>query len=198
MKKIIIASKNKGKINEIKNFLLPLQYEVFSLLDIPGIDDIPETGSTFEENALLKAKAVYNKVMIPVLSDDSGLMVDYLNGEPGVYSARYAGNNSTDEKNTELLLKNLSGVKENNRKAQFKCIMVFYDGVNERIFEGTCYGRISYEQKGNNGFGYDPVFIPEGYEKTFSELPLEIKNKVSHRVNALRSFVKFIELEKSV
>lgn len=198
MKKIIIASKNKGKINEIKNFLLPLQYEVFSLLDIPGIDDIPETGSTFEENALLKAKAVYNKVMIPVLSDDSGLMVDYLNGEPGVYSARYAGNNSTDEKNTELLLKNLSGVKENNRKAQFKCIMVFYDGVNERTFEGTCYGRISYEQKGNNGFGYDPVFIPEGYEKTFSELPLEIKNKVSHRVNALRSFVKFIELEKSV
>lgn len=198
MKKIFIASKNKGKINEIKSFLNPFGYEIFSLHDVHGIDDIPETGSTFEENALIKAKAVYDAVKIPVLSDDSGLMVDYLKNKPGVYSARYAGDNSSDEKNTGLLLQNLNGVTENNRKAHFKCVIVLFDGVNERFFEGVCNGRISFEPKGNNGFGYDPVFIPDGYDKTFAELPSEIKNKISHRGLALRSLIKFIELENSM
>lgn len=198
MKKIFIASKNKGKINEIKSFLNPFGYEIFSLHDVHGIDDIPETGSTFEENALIKAKAVYDVVKIPVLSDDSGLLVDYLNGQPGVYSARYSGKNPTDEKNTALLLKNLSIAAEPERTAHFKCVIVLYDGLNERYFEGVCYGRISNEPRGNEGFGYDPVFIPDGYEKTFAELPADIKNKISHRGNALRSLVKFIELENSM
>lgn len=195
MKKILIASKNEGKITEVKSFLLPLGYEVFSLNDMNGFPDIPETGDTFEENALQKARAVFDIVKIPVLSDDSGLLVDYLNGKPGVYSARYAGSNSTDEKNIELLLKNLSGAEENNRRAHFKCVMVLYDGINVRYFEGICGGRISHEPKGLNGFGYDPVFIPDGYDKTFAELHAEIKNNISHRGNALRNFIKFIELE---
>lgn len=198
MKKIFIASKNKGKINEIKSYLFPFEYEVFSLLDFHGIEDIPETGSTFEENALIKAKAVYNIVKIPVLSDDSGLLVDYLNGDPGVYSARYAGKDSTDEKNTELLLQNLTGVDGIDRNAKFKCVMVLFDGINERYFEGVCDGRITLEPRGSGGFGYDPVFIPDGYDRTFAELPVEIKNKISHRGNALRSLVKYIELENSM
>jgi XTP/dITP diphosphohydrolase len=126
--KIFIASKNNGKIKEIKSVLNPLNIEVLSLLDRPDIDDIKETGKTFQANALIKAKEVYEKVNMPVLADDSGLEVDFLNGAPGVYSARYAGENATDIQNCEKLLKQLNGVPSDKRGAKFRCVLVLIDG----------------------------------------------------------------------
>ncbi len=197
-KKIFIASKNKGKILEIRTIINHLGFEVFSLLDTPDIDDIPETGNTFEENAFIKAKSVYDIVKIPVLADDSGLEVDLLNGAPGVYSARFSGEDANDKKNNELLLNKLGDAVFKDRTARFKCVLVYYDGVNKRTFEGTCEGNIITYEKGNNGFGYDPLFIPIGFAQTFGELDHEVKNKISHRSKALQSFIKFIELEKIV
>ncbi len=198
MKKIFIASKNKGKINEIRSYLMGMNYEVFSLLDTPEIPDIEETGSTFEENALLKAKFVFNIVKIPVLADDSGLEVDFLKGAPGIYSARYSGENASDMNNNDKLLKELEDVDFNQRTAAFKCVMCLYDGLNERYFDGVCEGNIISYQKGEKGFGYDPLFMPKGYSMTFAELGLDIKNKMSHRGKALLSLKKFLELEEKM
>jgi XTP/dITP diphosphohydrolase len=198
MKKIFIASKNQGKVKEIKSILSGFNIEFFSLIDSPNIPDIEETGTTFEENAFIKAKAVYDKVQIPVLADDSGLEVDYLGGVPGVYSARYAGKNATDAQNCKKLLVELDGVESKNRTARFKCILVLYDGVSKRFFEGACEGNIITSPRGTGGFGYDPLFVPEGYEKTFAELDLSTKNKISHRGKALASLKKFLDLEFEV
>ncbi len=195
MKKLFIASKNKGKINEIRAFLREMHYEVFSLLDTPDIPDIEETGKTFEENALLKAKAVFNIVKIPVLSDDSGLEVDYLKGAPGIFSARYSGINATDKDNIDKLLTELKDIDFNQRTARFKCVICLYDGIIERFFEGVCYGNILTYPKGENGFGYDPLFMPKGYSLTFAELDQNTKNKISHRGIALLSLKKFLEIE---
>ncbi len=198
MKKIFIASKNKGKISEIRTYLGEMDYEVFSLLDTPEIPDIEETGSTFEENALLKAKFVFNVVKIPVLADDSGLEVDYLHGAPGVYSARYSGENASDKDNNDKLLKELKDIEYNQRTAAFKCVMCLYDGLNERYFDGICEGNIITYQKGEKGFGYDPLFMPKGYSLTFAELGPDVKNKISHRGKALLSLKKFLELEEKM
>lgn len=194
-KKIFIASKNKGKINEIRTIINHLGFEVFSLLDTPDINDIPETGSTFEENAFIKAKSVYDIVKIPVLADDSGLEVDLLNGAPGIYSARFSGENANDKKNNELLLNKLGDAEFKERTARFRCVLVYFDGINKRIFDGTCEGNIITYEKGSNGFGYDPLFMPAGYAQTFGELDNEVKNKISHRSKALQSFIKYVELE---
>lgn len=202
MKKLFIASKNQGKITEIKSYLKDMEYEVFSLLDTHKIPDIKETGTTFEENALIKAKAVYNIVKIPVLADDSGLEVDFLNGAPGVYSARFAGEtagtvvSATDEKNNAKLLAELGDIALNERTARFKCVIVLYDGVSERYFDGICEGIINTAPKGDKGFGYDPLFIPNGFSETYAELGLNVKNKISHRGKALLSLKKFLELEE--
>lgn len=198
MKKIFVASKNKGKISEIRSYLAPLDYELFSLIDIPDIPDIEETGSTFEENALIKAKAVYNIVKIPVLADDSGLEVDLLGGRPGVYSARYSGEGAADEKNISKLLTELGGSKFEERTARFKCIIALYDGINERLFEGTCEGNIIHYPKGTDGFGYDPIFMPRGCSLTFAEMDSDSKNRISHRGLALESLVKFMKLENTM
>ncbi|NOS85723.1 MAG: XTP/dITP diphosphatase [Ignavibacteria bacterium] len=197
MKKIFIASTNKGKISEIRSYLAPMGYELFSLLDNPGIPDIEETGLTFEENALIKAKAVFDVVKIPVLADDSGLEVDLLGGRPGVYSARYSGEGATDEKNVTKLLNEL-GDNVKNRTARFRCVIALYDGMNERFFDGVCEGNITFHPKGKDGFGYDPVFMPIGYQQTFSELGVDVKNTISHRGKALLSLVKFLELENTM
>ena len=200
MKKLFIASKNKGKIEEIK-FCLTLGFsgqdiELLSFLDYPEIPDIPETGTTFEENACLKAKAVYDIVKIPVLADDSGLEVDYLNGAPGVYSSRYAGENATDGDNCAKLLKELENADPDKRTAQFKCVIVYYDGDIMKVFEGICNGTIIYEKRGSGGFGYDPLFVPDGYSQNFAELEPEIKNKISHRGRALQKLYGFLLKEK--
>lgn len=198
MKKIFVASKNKGKIEEIRTFLTKLGYEIFSLLDTPHIHDVDETGNSFEDNALLKAKTIFQIVNIPVLADDSGLEVDHLNGRPGIFSARYSGKNATDKSNIDKLLQELEGVKLNERTARFKCVICLYDGVSERFFDGICEGFIITSPRGEKGFGYDPIFIPKEYTLTFSELGLDVKNQISHRGKALKSFREFLELEEKV
>jgi len=190
--KIFIASRNRGKIREIENSLTGLNISFSSLLDISDIQDIKETGKTFEENALIKAQASYNKVRIPVLADDSGLEADYLKGEPGVLSARYAGEVTDDLKNCRKLLKKFHGVSSSDRKARFRCILVFLDENVPKYFEGVCNGTIIEEMRGVNGFGYDPLFVPDGFSKTFAELDLETKNKISHRGIALQKLKNFL------
>jgi len=198
MTKIFIASKNKGKIEEIRSYLTGFGFEIFSLLDAPEIPDVVETGSSFEENALLKAKAVYDVVKIPVLADDSGLEVDALGGSPGIYSARFSGEGANDETNNLKLLLELENVPAEKRTARFICVLVVYDGTNSRCFDGACEGKIAFSPSGSNGFGYDPLFIPEGYEQSFGELGNAVKSKISHRAKALLSLKKFLDLEKSM
>jgi len=198
MKKIFIASKNSGKIKEIKAYLSELGIEIFSLLDMYGFNDIAETGNTFEENAFIKAKALFDIVKLPVLADDSGLEVDTLNGAPGIYSARYAGPGASDSDNIRKLLDELQDVQPDSKTARFKCILVLYDGISKRSFEGVCEGRIIDSTRGDEGFGYDPVFVPNGYEKTFAELGVKVKNKLSHRAKALKSLQDFLKMERSV
>jgi len=198
MKKVFIATKNTGKVKQLRSFLVPMGYEIFSLIDAPEFPEIKETGTTFEENALIKAKALYDVVKIPVLADDSGLEVDLLQGRPGVLSARFSGEGATDEKNNAKLLKELGDSVLSERTARFRCIIALYDGLSARYFEGTCEGNIGFQLKGANGFGYDPLFVPGGYTQTFAELGVEIKNRVSHRGKALQSLVKFLELENTM
>lgn len=188
MNKILIATTNKNKVWEIKEILLSIMPEVefLNLNDFPKVKEPEENGKTFFENALIKAKYYYSIFKIPVITDDSGLEVFALNGEPGVKSARYAGPNSTQKDLIEKLLTNLKG--KTDRRAKFVCVAVFMYNKDNYIFaEGTVNGIITNKPRGNYGFGYDPVFIPDGYDKTFAELGPEIKNKISHRRNAFFS-----------
>lgn len=198
MKKIFVATKNEGKVKEIRSYLAPMGYEIFSLIDVPEFPEIEETGSTFEDNALIKAKALFDLVKIPVMADDSGLEVDLLNSRPGVYSARFSGDDATDERNNSKLLEELGDSGLNERTAIFRCVIALYDGLSVRYFEGTCEGNIAFQFKGTNGFGYDPLFVPRGYTQTFAELDVEIKNRISHRGKALQSLVKYLELENTM
>lgn len=183
-KKIILASNNKNKIREVSEILSPLGYEVVSQREAGADFEVEETGKTFAENAALKARAVYDFCKTPVIADDSGLEVDFLNGAPGVYSHRYAGENATDADRNNKLLGELSGVPEEKRGAQFVCTICFIDeNGNEETVKGVCRGVIGYEAKGENGFGYDPVFMYG--EKSFAELDADEKNKISHRARAL-------------
>jgi non-canonical purine NTP pyrophosphatase, rdgB/HAM1 family len=166
--------------------------EVLSLKDIDCHDEIPETADTLLGNAVMKAEYIYNKYNIDCFADDTGLEVDSLNGEPGVYSARYANPNGHDSMaNMQKLLHKLYGME--NRKAHFKTVICLILNGKQHIFEGIIQGRIGKEMKGNNGFGYDPIFIPEGYDKCFAELPSNIKNKISHRAKAIEKLIKFIK-----
>lgn len=189
MQRLIVASSNKGKIKEIRE-LIGDKFDVISMKDA-GIDtDVEENGTTFEENALIKAKAIYNICHEPVISDDSGLIVDALGGEPGVYSARYAGTRHDDAANNAKLLKNLEGVSD--RKARFCSAVVYYDGNRTETAKGFVEGKIAYSPRGNNGFGYDPLFISDELGKTFGEATDEEKNAISHRARALRALCKLI------
>lgn len=188
--KIIFATNNKNKLLEIKQ-IVQQGIEILSLEDIGFKGDIPETKATIEGNALQKAAFIFDRYQIPVFADDTGLEVDALNGEPGVYSARYAGNDCTSEDNIQLLLKNLEGVS--NRNAQFKTIIAFQlDQHTTHCFEGIVKGNITDKKQGVSGFGYDPVFTPMDYQVTFAEMPSEEKNKISHRGIATRKFVEFV------
>lgn len=185
MKNLIVATKNKGKVAEIEDSLKDLDFKILSLAATFGFPEIEETGSTFEENARIKAERVYEHFKILTLADDSGLETDALKGEPGVYSARYSGDEATDASNCEKLLLELEKTEVKNRTARFRCVMVLTDGKTEKVFEGVCEGKIINEKRGDDGFGYDPLFVPEGYDKTFAELDLETKNRISHRGKAL-------------
>lgn len=194
MKKIVIATKNEGKIKEMKNFLHGIDFEFLTLNDFPGMTEIAEDGKTFEDNAMKKAKAVFEHAKLTTIADDSGLEVNYLSGEPGVHSARFAGDNATDHQNNEKLLELLKDVPMEERKARFKCVIVLYNSLyNNIVFEGKCLGYVIDEQKGDFGFGYDPLFVPENNTKTFGELDLVTKNKISHRGKALSSLRNYLE-----
>ena len=182
--KLLVASKNKKKIKELKEILEPAGVIVLTSEDIGGIPDVEENGTSFEENASLKAIEIAKLTGNYVFADDSGLEVEALNDAPGIYSARYAGENATDQERIDKLLYNLKN--EVNRKARFVCVIAISDKKgNTKTFRGEIYGRIIEKPKGSSGFGYDPVFIPDGYNQTFAELSQEIKNKISHRANAL-------------
>ena len=193
--KVILASNNRHKLEEIKKILSPLGYEVVSQSEAGCDIDVEETGTTFEENAALKARAVYERTKTAVISDDSGLEVDFLNGAPGVYSHRYAGENATDADRCAKLLSELEGVKESERTARFVCVLCFIDeNGKELVIRGTCEGIIGTERRGENGFGYDPVFMYG--DRSFAELSPEEKNSVSHRADALRKFSETISRMK--
>ena len=185
MKKLILASSNKGKINEIKE-MLP-DYEILSMADVGFAGDIEENGTTFEENAVIKARAVWEKTGHTVLADDSGLEVDAINKEPGIYSARYLGEDTPFDQKMDDILRRLEDVPDEKRTARFVCAMaaVLPDG-SEKTVRGTMEGFIGYEKKGTNGFGYDPIFVVPEYELTVAQLDSDQKNRISHRGAALR------------
>lgn len=188
--KIVFASSNPNKIKEIKQ-LVPNTIEILSLEDIGCFETIPETAQTIEGNALLKAEYVYEKYGLPCFADDTGLEVDFLNGEPGVYSARYAGANKNAENNMNKLLQKLDGIS--NRKAQFKTVICLKIDSKTELFTGIVKGTIGCEKRGNQGFGYDPIFFPDSSNRTFAEMSLEEKAELSHRAIALKKCITFLQ-----
>ncbi|MDR1116870.1 MAG: RdgB/HAM1 family non-canonical purine NTP pyrophosphatase [Oscillospiraceae bacterium] len=189
--KAVIASNNRKKLEEMKYILGEKGFELLSLEDIGFSGEIEETGSTFEENALIKARRIAEFSGMPAISDDSGLVVDALGGEPGVYSARYGGDScKSDRQRYELLLKNMAGVK--NRSARFVSCIACVDPVSGRVItaEGSCEGEIAEAPSGDGGFGYDPVFIAASLGRTMAEISPEEKNKISHRARAIEEFAK--------
>lgn len=192
MKKVIIATNNAHKVTEIRDVFAPLGWEVMSLNEAGIGSDPEENGSTFVENARIKARAAHELSGCAVLADDSGLIVDALDGAPGVFSSRYAGEDGNDVANNALLLENLEEVAAEDRTAHFSCVLVFIDNDGtETVAEGRVDGLIGFEPKGDEGFGYDPLFLPDdfGNEKTFAQLGLAEKQKVSHRARALQSLL---------
>ncbi|MBF0331810.1 MAG: XTP/dITP diphosphatase [Candidatus Omnitrophica bacterium] len=194
MKELLIATKNKGKVREIDNLLGPLGFKVTSLLDHANMPEIIEDAETFRGNAAKKAVVIARHTGVLVMGEDSGLEVDALDGRPGVYSARYSGEQATDESNNDLLLKELSGVPYEKRTARYRCAMAFADkDALIDVVEGACEGIITSERRGTNGFGYDPLFLIPAYQKTFGELDLTVKQTMSHRAQALKKFLKLLE-----
>ncbi|MDE6355444.1 MAG: non-canonical purine NTP diphosphatase [Prevotella sp.] len=200
--KIVFATNNRNKLAEIQS-ILGDRFEIVSLKDIGCYADIPETGSTLEENAMQKARYIYDNYGLSVFADDTGLEVDALGGAPGVYSARYAGGEGHDsEANMTRLLSELG--ENNNRKAQFRTVIALLlkdDSATDnnqpepagKLFEGIAKGEIILERRGGEGFGYDPIFMPKGYDRTFAELGLDVKNKISHRAKAVERLAEYLK-----
>ncbi len=197
--RLLIASGNQHKIDELKSILEPHKIDVIAPVEIGGIPEVEETGTTFEENASLKAVEIAKLKNIYVFADDSGLEVEALDWKPGIYSARYAGPNASDLDRINKLLKELNNTK--NRKARFVCVIAISNPEGNVItFRGEAYGKILHSPKGTSGFGYDPVFQPDGYEKTFAELDSLEKNRISHRANAMKKalpeLIKIVQSSK--
>lgn len=190
MQEIVFATNNQNKLHEVSN-LLGNKYKVLGLKDIGCEEEIPETAETLEGNALLKAQYVYQNYGKNCFSDDTGLEVEALNNAPGVYSARYAGEEKSAEENMNKLLLELG--ENSNRKAQFRTVVALIIDGQELLFEGAVHGNIIHNKRGGQGFGYDPIFIPNGYDKTFAELPLSEKNKISHRALAVKKLIAYLE-----
>ncbi|MBE97660.1 MAG: non-canonical purine NTP pyrophosphatase, RdgB/HAM1 family [Flammeovirgaceae bacterium] len=188
MKQICFVTGNKNKLQEIQQLLF--SFKIISLHDLNFFDDIPETENTIEGNAFLKANFINNKFNIDCFSDDTGLFIDSLDGLPGVKSARFAGENSNSEENISLVLKSLENKK--SRSATFKTVICLIINNRKHFFEGSVPGTITEQKSGESGFGYDPIFIPFGYNKTFSEMTIEEKNLISHRSKAVQKLIKFL------
>ena len=186
---LVFATQNKNKAKEIQQ-LLPASFSVRTLDEIGCCEEVPETSSTLEGNALQKALYVSENYDVNCFADDTGLEIESLNGEPGVYSARYAGMEKNADKNMDLVLEKLQG--KENRKARFRTVISLVIDGKEYKFEGEVYGVITTEKSGKEGFGYDPIFKPEGFDKTFSEMSMEEKNAISHRGKAVRKLVDFL------
>lgn len=191
--KICFATNNAKKIEEVKA-ALGSDFEIVSLKDIGCHEELPETGDTLDHNAFQKARFVKENYGVDCFADDTGLEVESLNGDPGVYSGRYSGEPRSDERNIELLLKNLEGVED--RKARFRTVIALIFEGNEYTFEGIATGEIIEEKIGGGGFGYDPIFKPDGYSRTFAELTMEEKNQISHRGKAVKALIEFLSNRK--
>lgn len=194
MKKIIFATNNQHKLQEVKE-VLGKTIEIISLAELNCNEDIPETANTLEGNALIKAEYIFNKFGLDCFADDTGLEVEALDGAPGVYSARYAGEDNNAIANMEKLLQNMN--QHSNRNARFRTVIAYIEQGKIHYFEGKIEGSIATEPKGKAGFGYDPVFIPTGYDLSFAELGTEEKNKISHRALAVNQFAQFLKEKKA-
>lgn len=191
MKEIIIATKNKGKAKDFEELLQPMGYRVLTLHDVAPHMDVEETGETFEKNAILKAETIAQELQATVIADDSGLEIDALGGEPGVYSARYSGEERNDESNIDKVLQKMVLVPADEKTARFRCVLALASpGQETIIFEGACEGLITDERKGHHGFGYDPIFYVPSLDKTMAEMEPAEKASVSHRGNAIRELGK--------
>jgi XTP/dITP diphosphohydrolase len=198
MTKLVLATENKDKAREIKELLadIAMPVGIFEILDLnsfPGCPEVNEDGKTLQENALKKAREIFRHAKVLTLADDTGLEVYYLLGAPGVFSSRYAGEDVTYEDNRRKLLRELKGVPPRKRYSRFRCVMALVGNGIEETVEGVVEGKILFEGRGANGFGYDPLFVPEGYHKTLAEMSSEEKNKISHRARAvekIRSLLK--------
>lgn len=195
--KIILATQNQGKIRELQELLADETIDILSLRNIEDWEDVEENGVTFAENAALKARAAVKKTGLIALADDSGLEVDALNGAPGVYSARYAGEPKDDERNIDKLLQQLESTSDGKRTARFRCALVVVTPEGEEFLtEGTVEGQILRERRGQDGFGYDPLFYVPEYAQTMAELTLTEKNKLSHRAQAFRKVIPILQALK--
>lgn len=186
---LLFATSNAYKLEEFRHILAHTAYEVKGLSDLGITEEIPEDGSTLRENALIKARYLFEKAGIPVLAEDTGLEVDALGGVPGVHTARYAGAHKSAADNMEKLLRALEGKPD--RTARFRTVITYYDGTNPIFFEGVAEGSIATTSSGAGGFGYDPVFIPDGYTVTFAEMDKSLKNTISHRAKAIKAMLLF-------
>lgn len=193
-KNCVLASRNPHKIEELRHLLAELDIDLKSSLDFSELEEVEEDGETLLENAFKKVYYTYFETGLPAVGDDTGLEVDALQGEPGVYSARYAGENATYQDNVNKLLLELENCKQDPPfTARFKTVIAFKDDEAEWWGEGICEGKIILKQRGENGFGYDPVFVPDGYDKTFAELDAQTKNKISHRGRAMDKFTEWLK-----
>jgi XTP/dITP diphosphohydrolase len=190
-KQILLATTNKGKLHDVQEILKGIDVEILSFLNFSDYPNVEETGTSFLENAELKAKAAFEIYGFPSFGDDSGLEAFQLNGEPGIYSARYAGEDADDEKNNLKLIKKLSELPEPH-PGRFVCAAVYYDGKDFKSAVGEVRGNIIRTPRGKNGFGYDPLFVPNGCDKTMAELTHEEKNKISHRLNAFKELKNYL------
>lgn len=190
MRKLVFATNNRHKLEEVGDVLKD-QLRILSLKEINCFDDIPETADTLEGNALIKATHVYDTYGYDCFADDTGLEVEALGGRPGVYSARYAGEDQNAARNMEKLLRELEG--STNRRARFRTVVALIEGGKVSYFEGKIEGQIIEQQRGSAGFGYDPVFVPDGYSQTFAELGSELKNKISHRALAVKELIEYLK-----
>lgn len=188
--KLVFATNNRHKLDEVRD-ILGNRVEILSLNDIGCYDDIPETADTLQGNALIKARYIYEKYGVDCFADDTGLEVEALDGDPGVYSARYAGEDCNSEANMQKLLHELTG--NNNRKAQFRTVIALIIDGEEKLFNGIVKGEISEDKKGDSGFGYDPIFIPEGFYESFAQMPSDMKNSISHRFRATEQLCNYLK-----
>jgi len=197
LKEIVFATGNKGKLKEVKHIFNNTNVKILSLYDLGEVPDIIEDGETFEDNAFIKAKAIWDIYKLPTIADDSGLSIEQLNSQPGVISARYAGEDCTFDDNNKKVLEELSRFKEPHL-AKFVCCAVYIDVKNKFTAVGEFHGKIIKEFRGQNGFGYDPIFLPAGFNKTLAELTTEEKNRISHRARAFNKLKEILSAEELI